>query len=102
MNFRMEGINLKNEKIKIDSSDISRLVTDREFWIQNLSGEIVKSKFPYDYNLNEGYEQKEECIETAFSEDISRKILKLSNGSDSRVFMIFDFCFDDFNRKIHR
>ncbi|WP_432403712.1 amino acid adenylation domain-containing protein [Wukongibacter sp. M2B1] len=66
--------------------------SERDYWLNKLSGEITKVYFPYDNN--EIISEKDNSIhydrlEFTFSDEAYAKLMKLRNGSDSLLHMIF-------------
>jgi tyrocidine synthetase III len=79
-------INDKSEELTIAASQSFK---EREYWLKKLSGEIVKSNFPYDYKLASLIDAP--VMETKHFKligDDYDQLMKLSNGSDSRLHMI--------------
>ncbi|HLP49162.1 MAG TPA: amino acid adenylation domain-containing protein, partial [Candidatus Kapabacteria bacterium] len=67
-------------------------IDERNFWLQKLSGEWVKSHFPYDRNIKdvcfENSEGAEPVVCFEFQKILSQRLIAFSNGSDTRLFMI--------------
>ena len=66
----------------------SQHIKEGEYWLNKLSGELVKSSFPYDHKKIGTNKDIYNSVQFDFSGDIYTKLTKLSNGSDSRLFMI--------------
>jgi len=66
-------------------------IKEREYWTKTLSGELPKTAFPR-YIKRTGpeaeMERLMETLEFQFPPDITSKLLKLSNQSDRRLYMI--------------
>jgi len=63
-------------------------VDERDYWLNKLSGDFVKSRFPYDYNKKNENPGVMDEMTFEFSIDISEKLMKLSNGIDVKLHMI--------------
>ncbi|NIM14695.1 MAG: AMP-binding protein [Candidatus Aminicenantes bacterium] len=63
-------------------------IKERDYWLSQLSGELVKATFPYDYKKEEHQRSVREQVEFRFSETLFEKIMKLSNGKDVKLHMI--------------
>lgn len=61
---------------------------EREYWLDKFSGELVLSNFPYDFPLKGGNRRQFDSLEFELPDEISSKIIKLSNKSDRRLSMI--------------
>jgi amino acid adenylation domain-containing protein len=61
---------------------------ERDYWLNKLSGEIVKSRFPCDHNNVLAEAAKHEAIPFTFPEDISGKLEKVGSGFDPNLFII--------------
>jgi tyrocidine synthetase-3 len=68
----------------------SHFSDERDYWLNKLAGDIVKSYFPYDYESGgeKGLEREIETVTFAVSKDLSPRLTKASKDSDSRLFMI--------------
>jgi amino acid adenylation domain-containing protein len=62
-------------------------VKERDFWLQQLSGELVKSSFPYDHK-NKINPVETNDMRLSFPQDISSQLMKLSKGSEIKLHMI--------------
>ncbi len=60
---------------------------ERDYWLNNLSGEPAKSHFPYDYKKN-GNPRKIEKIGFPFPGELRAKLMDLSSGSDPKLYII--------------
>lgn len=64
---------------------------EREYWLNKLSGEIIKTNFPYDRwngKALDGEEPGMESLAFNINGDLFSKLLKVSNNSDTRLFMV--------------
>jgi len=65
-------------------------VKEREYWLNQLSGDLIKSYFPYDYK-KDGENRKNtgmEAVKFRFPDALGAKSLKLSGGVDVKLHMI--------------
>lgn len=60
---------------------------ERDYWLNKLSGEWVKSHFPYDYNHNHNDTRNTRRHRFGFSSEIHTRLMKLRNDSDNRLHM---------------
>jgi amino acid adenylation domain-containing protein len=66
----------------------SQLSSYENYWLEKLSGELTMSSFPF-YHIRRGSKEREiDSLEFRFSGECSADLMKLSNQSDSRLFMI--------------
>ncbi|MCP4148522.1 MAG: AMP-binding protein, partial [bacterium] len=63
-------------------------VKERTFWFDKLSGDPVKSCFPYDFPKREAGKPSFSEVDITFDEALCRQLLRLSNDSESRLHMI--------------
>ncbi|QUI23832.1 amino acid adenylation domain-containing protein [Vallitalea pronyensis] len=61
---------------------------ERMYWLKTLEGKLVKSIFPYDYHHNTDIEDKYDTIKFQIPREVSSELIKLSNGSNYRLYMI--------------
>lgn len=66
----------------------SQHVKEGEYWLEKFSGDFVKSCFPYDNNKADMCRNKVDTIKFSFSDYLNSKLIRMSNGADSRLFMI--------------
>ena len=67
-------------------------VKEKDFWLAELAGDLVKTSFPYDYKYNRpgktpDAETVDQCLIT-FNQDLSSKLMQLSKGSEVKLHMI--------------
>jgi len=62
---------------------------ERDYWLDKLSGELTKTHFPYDNKEIIGEKADYDRLEFAFSDETYSKLMKLRNGNDSLLHMIF-------------
>ena len=63
---------------------------EREYWLKKLSGELVKSFFPFDYK-NTGASANEpgkDAVTFGFSQELSSALMRVSNRSDHALHII--------------
>lgn len=60
---------------------------EREYWLNKLSGELVRTIFPYDRPPT-GRENEVQTITFKVDPLLSAKLIKISNNSDYRLFMV--------------
>jgi tyrocidine synthetase-3 len=61
---------------------------EREFWLNKLSGDLVKSNFPYDHKKKGVNKQKTDYLKFEFSPELVSKLITAMNKSDFRLHMI--------------
>jgi amino acid adenylation domain-containing protein len=76
---------------KTYSSDMaaaaSQYYNERAYWLEKLSGDLVKSTFPIDLKAP-GKKRKIEAVPLRFSGEVVEKLLWMSNESDSRLLVL--------------
>ena len=65
-----------------------QLSREKNYWMEKLSGELIKGSFPADFPETDNIEKITGTGEILISDEVSRKLLKLTNGSDARLHMI--------------
>lgn len=81
---RMEGRSFSEEKA-VAASQFTR---ERDYWLKQLSGEIVKTCFPYSFPGASPGPGKMEIHEFTIQGAPVQQVMKLSKGSSARVHMI--------------
>lgn len=69
----------------------SQNIKERDYWLAQLSGDWEKSRFPYDYVPGSSERPGERLpghVKFKLPTDISAQLIKLSNKSDHRLYMI--------------
>jgi amino acid adenylation domain-containing protein len=61
----------------------------KAYWLKKLSGELVKSHFLYDFRGTEQEKGNLKNIQFHYSTKLSSSLIKLSNGSDVRLHVVF-------------
>ncbi|MCP4220512.1 MAG: amino acid adenylation domain-containing protein, partial [bacterium] len=81
---------MKNKNYSVDVEAIaSQYVKEENYWLNKLSGDLVKSGFPYDGpGKNTDEQEKRERVALQLDGEVFQKLNQLSNGSDIRLFMI--------------
>jgi tyrocidine synthetase-3 len=64
----------------------SQKIRERDYWLRKLSGDIEKSYFPYDYRIKDSRRMK--TVKFSFGGELFSQLMKLSNASDIRLFVI--------------
>jgi amino acid adenylation domain-containing protein len=62
-------------------------VKEKDYWLHQLSGELVKTCFPYDHKNNINPVEMHD-MRLFFTQDLSTRLIKLSKGSDVKLNMI--------------
>jgi len=75
----------KSEDITIAAG---QSLKEKNYWLDKLSGELLKSIFPYDYMEPAGKKIKSSTLKFQFSENLNAGLMKLGSGSDARLFMV--------------
>ncbi len=65
----------------------SQLYEEEVYWTDKLAGEVVRSAFPCDWRKTKSM-RKLESVKFSFTEDLFSRLIKLSNESDYRLYMI--------------
>jgi amino acid adenylation domain-containing protein len=60
---------------------------EREYWLKQLSGELVKIRFPYDFKKNKSKAGKEQ-VDFVLENELYSALMKMSNNSDFALNMI--------------
>jgi amino acid adenylation domain-containing protein len=64
-------------------------VRERDYWLAQLSGQWVKSRFPYDYRKTVDAAEGTEGVRAfRFPPEVSSPLIKISGGADTRLHMI--------------
>ncbi|MCP4155828.1 MAG: AMP-binding protein, partial [bacterium] len=80
----MKSENYSSEVVAI----ASQYTKEEEYWLRKLSGEFVRSTFPYDAHDQLDMHEKQEPLTFTFAEKTVERFMQLSNGSDVRLHMI--------------
>ncbi|MCU0287506.1 MAG: condensation domain-containing protein, partial [Acidobacteria bacterium] len=77
---------------KNNSSMIAAAAThfnkEKEYWLEKLKGNLVKSYFTYDFNESSKIQESMEMIHSRFPEKLFEKFRWISNNSDSKLHML--------------
>ncbi|UCH93630.1 MAG: amino acid adenylation domain-containing protein, partial [Candidatus Aminicenantes bacterium] len=65
-------------------------IKERDYWLNRLSGDFVKSNFPYDFKVNDDNKTNQGMGEVRLEcpGDLFEKLMKLSRGIDIKLHMI--------------
>jgi tyrocidine synthetase-3 len=63
-------------------------IKEKEFWLNKLSGDLVKSSFPFDFIKGVQAETSTKMINIQFSKKVCGQLMKLSKGSDYTLYVI--------------
>jgi amino acid adenylation domain-containing protein/FkbM family methyltransferase len=68
----------------------SQFTKEKEYWVKKLSGDPVKSTFPYDFaqSVKTSGRMEREAVKIRFPNELFSKLLWISNRSDTRLLMI--------------
>jgi amino acid adenylation domain-containing protein len=78
--------NIISGNIKIAAS---QNIKERDYWLNKLSGDLVKSFFPYDRKETAGNERRLDTLNFQLRGELFSNLMRLSNNSDNRLHMIF-------------
>ncbi len=80
---------MMREALKRDSAIAAiQLSKEKKYWLEKLSGELVKSSFPADFIESDTYEKNTSSMAFKITGAQFLNLLKLCNGSDARLHMI--------------
>ncbi len=63
-------------------------IKERDFWLNNLAGEIEKISFPFSFKKTGEINYEIKKIENKIPSSIALKIINMSNESDQRLLVI--------------
>ncbi len=63
-------------------------VQERDFWLQQCSGEIIRSEFPYDCLSAGSGAEDSDTLRFSFDDPLLQRLLLVSNHSDVRLFVL--------------
>ena len=63
-------------------------VKERNYWLDKLSGDLVKSSFPYDYRKTGIEKRSFDTVKFGFAGDLYSSLMELSRGSDHALHII--------------
>lgn len=66
----------------------SQNLKERDYWLNKLSGNLVKSYFPYDFRVTRSKEILRKEVDFRFSKELSINLEKLSNRSEHALHVI--------------
>ncbi|MCP4153755.1 MAG: hypothetical protein GY757_38875, partial [bacterium] len=64
----------------------NQFTQERDYWLNKLSGDLIKNRFTYDFPKAEGRETLKHAF--TFTGELFEGLMKLSNGFDPRLHMI--------------
>ena len=65
-----------------------KLENEEKYWQEQLSGELAVSRIPTDFGQINTEEYVGDNIEFEFPTDIVKRLLKISKGSEQRLFVL--------------
>jgi amino acid adenylation domain-containing protein len=71
-----------------DAFVVSQYGKEKEYWLNKLSGELVKSFFPYDHTGRGGAPDSLGEVKIPFPADLPAALVRLGTGKDHRVHMV--------------
>jgi amino acid adenylation domain-containing protein len=78
----------KRESFDQVAAAASEKIKEKNYWLNRLSGEIVKSSFPHDFSKKSTTSRTMDTIDFQFTREITAKLKKLSNGIDQALHVI--------------
>ncbi len=71
----------------------SKVDKEKKYWLNKLSGELIKTHFPYDFNKadttqQEKVEDRADKIESQWPQDLVLKLNRITNRSDNNLYTI--------------
>ncbi|UCH92361.1 MAG: amino acid adenylation domain-containing protein [Candidatus Aminicenantes bacterium] len=66
----------------------SEYTKERDYWLNQLTGEWVKAHFPYDHIPTQGNERELQTVSFTFTGELFSQLVILSSGSDAKLHMI--------------
>jgi amino acid adenylation domain-containing protein len=80
---------MKHEDYPKKSSILaSQKIKERDYWLNKLSGDLIKSSFPHDNMKIDQNRAAKDTDKFKFTGDLYGKLMNLSNGSDYRLHII--------------
>ncbi len=80
---------MNSKQMQGESSIIAgQSLKGKKYWLEKLSGELVKSTFPFDYRTMSAADRKTYREDFQLTGQVYDQLMKLSNGSDIRLQMI--------------
>jgi amino acid adenylation domain-containing protein len=77
-----------NHDSEVISIDINQRIKERNYWFNKLSGDWSKTSFPFDHRKAGKNKPGLKSIPFAFSHELYEKLMRLSNNSDIRLYLI--------------
>ena len=69
-----------------------QIENERNYWQKKLSGELIRTYFPYDNMAHDLPMRKMADIRFEISSDLFSKLIQLSRGSDNNIYIILSTC----------
>jgi tyrocidine synthetase-3 len=70
------------------SINVNIRLKEKKYWMKRLSGDFVKTGFPFDINKSSQDEPVPESFKFGFTEELLAKFMRVSNRSDIRLYII--------------
>ena len=77
-----------NHAAEESSSEIYHRGKERNYWLNKLSGDYIKSSFPFDHRSDKKDKPAMMSYAFVFPEEIISRLIRLSNSSDIRLYII--------------
>lgn len=81
-------LNLNYNYTRESAAAASQNIKERDYWLNKLSGEMVKSNFPYDYQKNGSAQRSIDSLKLSFAGETYSTLMKLSKGSDYTLQLV--------------
>ena len=65
-----------------------QMIKEKEYWLNKLQGELVKTYFPYDFPPEKHAQGEKGQLNFRFSKEIDSRLLSIANNSEIRLFML--------------
>ena len=79
---------LEENRVRL-SIDANKRIKEKRYWLNQLSGDLVKSFFPYDRKKTDPGKQNFETVTFEIAGDTFKRVMQLGNNSDLRLHIIF-------------
>lgn len=74
------------EQNLISTSDI--LDVEKEYWLKQLSGKLIMTNFPYDYNISYEAKKQTDIYQFSFPRSLAAKLNQISTNSNYNLYII--------------
>jgi len=78
-----------NRKVSIAAS---QALKEKEYWMSKLSGELIKSNFPYDFNSTILNQTDIQTIHFEIKDELHSRLMSITKKSDPKLHMILSAC----------